>query len=302
MYYTLSSGFLILLIPLIFIFFSLTSFLIYSVKAIKNVPRLKFLPNIQVSNFPMVSIILPARNEEKYIGKCLDSLLSQDFLNYEIIAINDSSTDSTGEIIKEYSKNSDKVIYINAEPKPLGWTGKNWACYQGYLKSKGDLLLFTDADTTHSVSTVSLSVDYLLSEHLDALTAIPKILAHDFFTKITLPILWTFSVVRFSAVKANDPKTKMGYFFGSFFILTKKVYESVGTHKTVKDEIIEDAELGKKVKEQGFRLKVIRGEEYINALWARDSSSLWHALKRLVIPLYEKDKVTVLMIVFATFF
>ena len=111
---------------------------------------------------------------------------------------------------------------------------------------------------------------YLLSEKLDTLTAIPKILAYDFWTKITLPILWTFSVARFSALKANNPKTKVGYFFGSFFIITRKAYEMVGTHKSVREEIVEDAELGRRVKEQGFSLRVVHGEKYIKAIWARD--------------------------------
>ena len=97
----------------------------------------------------MVSIVLPARNEEKYIEKCLDSLLKQDYSNYEIIVINDSSSDNTEEIIKRYRKSHSKIIYVNAQPKPKGWAGKNWACYQGYLHSKGDLFLFTDADTNH---------------------------------------------------------------------------------------------------------------------------------------------------------
>ena len=112
---------------------------------------------------PKVSIILPARNEEKFIEKCLNSLLNQDYDNYEIIAINDSSKDSTGNIIKKYSKKFPKVISVDAKPKPDGWIGKNWACIEGYKKASGDLLLFTDADTTHTSSVISLAVSHLLS-------------------------------------------------------------------------------------------------------------------------------------------
>ena len=213
------------------IFFSLIYFLIYSIKSIKNVPKLLPIANSHIIDYTMVSIILPCRNEEKYIEKCLDSLLLQDYPTYEIIAINDSSSDKTGEIIKRYSLTNNKIVYVDAEPKPEGWTGKNWACYQGYLRANGYLFLFTDADSIHSASTISSAVNYLVSENLDSLTVIPKIVANDFWTKITLPILWTFSVARFSALKANNPKTKEeGYFFGSFFIITKKVYELVDTH------------------------------------------------------------------------
>jgi len=283
------------------ILFAWIYFLIYSIKTIKQVPQLDSHKEFKNNLFPMVSIILPSRNEEKYIGRCLDSLLRQDYLNYEIIAIDDSSSDKTGEIIKKYSNSHSNIIYVDAEPKPDGWTGKNWACHQGYLKSKGNLILFTDADTTHSVSTISLAVAHLTSEELDAITAIPKILGHDFWTKITLPILWTFSLARFSALKANNPKTKVGYFFGSFFVIKRNVYVKVGTHKSVREEIIEDGELGRKVKEHGFRLRVVHGERNINAVWARDASTLWHGLRRLMIPLYKKEKIKATLMVFATF-
>lgn len=284
------------------IFFSWTYFLVYSIKSIRQVPKLQSHGNSLTNTVcPMVSIILPCRNEENYIEKCLDSLLMQDYPNYEIIAINDSSADKTGEIIKRYSKTHGKIVYVDAETKPKGWTGKNWACYQGYLNSKGSLFLFTDADTTHSASTISLAVTHLVAEGLDALTAIPKILAHDFWTRITLPILWTFSLARYSALKANNPKTRVGYFFGSFFIITRQAYEKVGTHKSVREEIVEDGELGRKVKEQGLNLRVVHGERHINAVWARDSSTLWHGLRRIMIPLFRKEKIKASMMVVATF-
>lgn len=282
--------------------FSLIYFLIYSIKSIRNVPKLIPISNPHNINYPKVSIVLPCRNEEKYIEKCLDKLLVQDYPNYEIIVINDSSSDKTGDIIKRYSLTHNKIIYVDAQPKPEGWTGKNWACYQGHLHANGNIFLFTDADSIHCTSTMSLTINYMLLEKLDSLTVIPKILANDFWTKITLPILWTFSVTRFSALKANNSKTKEGgYFFGSFFIITKKVYELVGTHKSVRGEIIEDAELGRKVKEQGFSLRVIHGEKYISAIWARNSLDLYHGLKRLLIPLYKKERVKASILGVATF-
>ena len=133
---------------------------------------------------PKVSIILPARNEEKYLAKCLDSLIDQDYQNYEIIVIDDSSEDSTGKIIAEYAKKNSKVIHVSANSKPEGWMGKNWACMEGYRQATGELLLFTDADTKHSKQVISLSVSHLLSLKLDALSAIPRLLTFDFLTKV----------------------------------------------------------------------------------------------------------------------
>ena len=235
---------------------------------------------------PKVSIILPARNEEKFIDKCLISLINQDYSNYEIIAINDSSEDSTGNVIKKYAEKYPKVISVDARPKPEGWMGKNWACIEGYKKASGDLLLFTDADTTHSSSVITLAVSHLLSLELDALTVIPRMLCLDRITKITLPMISTFLHTRFSALRVNDTSKNTGYFFGSFFIIKKLTYDSVGTHEGVKGELIEDGAIGKKVKESGFKMRMVRGEHLVDAVWARDASTLWNALKRLMIPLY----------------
>ena len=258
--------------------------------------------NPRPHNSPKVSIILPARNEERFIEKCIRSLLEQDYKNYEIVAIDDRSDDNTGNIIKKISKENSKVVYVLAEPKPENWTGKNWACVEGFRKATGELLLFTDADTSHTRKTISLAVDHLISEELDALTVIPKMLCLDWWTKITLPVLSTFLHTRFSALRVNDPSKKTGYFFGSFFIIKRKTYESVGTHEGVKNEIVEDGALGKKVKEQGFKLKMVRGEHMVEAVWARDWATLWHALKRLMIPLYIQSNKIAVGIFFAVLF
>ena len=235
---------------------------------------------------PKVSIILPARNEEKFIEKCLDSLIKQDYNNYEIVTINDSSNDSTGDIIKKYSEKFPKVVFVDAKPKPDGWMGKNWACIEGYKKASGDLLLFTDADTIHTSSVISLAVSHLLSLELDVLTVIPRMLCLDKITKITLPMISTFLHTRFSALRVNDTSKNTGYFFGSFFIIKKSTYDSVGTHEGVKGELVEDGALGKKVKESGFKMRMVRGEHLVDAVWARDMHTLWNALKRLMISFY----------------
>lgn len=283
------------------VFLSWIYFLVNTIKSLTQVPKLQSFLAFKSLDLPKVSVIVPARNEEKYIGNCLQTLIEQDYSNYEIVVINDSSSDRTGMIVMNYSTRNAKVVYVNAEPKPYGWIGKNWACYQGYLKSKGDFFLFTDADTIHSKTSISLAVNHFLASKVDALTAMPKILATDFWTKITLPILWTLSLANYSALKANNPNSKVGYFFGSFFLIKRKTYEIVGTHKAVKDEIVEDGALGRKVKEQGFKLKVVDGKNHIQARWARNSSTLWHGLRRLIISIYKREKIKACLMVIATF-
>jgi glycosyltransferase involved in cell wall biosynthesis len=277
-------------------------FLIYIRKSFREAPTLESFDGKGMVKSPKVNVILPARNEERYIARCLDSLLAQDYSNFEIIAINDSSTDRTGEIMSEYSKRDRRVIHVNAPAKPDGWAGKNWACYNGYLRADGEILLFTDADTKHSSRAMSLAVGQLVSQNLDALTAVPKLICNEFWTKITLPALATFLHTRFSPLRVNDPNTKTGYFFGSFFVITMKTYRTIGTHEGVRQELVEDGALGGKVKEGKFKLRMVRGEQQIEAVWARDLSSLWHGLRRLMIPLYYQNKSGAYMMAAAVFF
>ena len=192
---------------LIGVFLAWISLIFSMYKSFTRTPYLdKF--NNSSKQTPKVSIILPARNEEKFIGKCLESFIQQDYENYEIMAVDDSSDDRTWQIIEKYAASSEKVVPIKAKPKPDGWMGKNWACMEGFNRASGDLLLFTDADTRYSEKVISFAVTHLLSEKLDVLTVIPRLLCLDNITKITLPMLSTFLHSRYSALNVNNPKKK----------------------------------------------------------------------------------------------
>lgn len=241
---------------------------------------------------PRVSVILPARNEEEYIGRCLDSLSAQDYPDYEVVAVDDSSGDATGRIISERAAADPRIVHVRARPKPGGWMGKNWACMEGYARATGDLLLFTDSDTVHSPRAMGLAASALLGGRLDAVTVIPRLVCRDAWTRATLPVISTFLHTRFSALRVNDPSKDTGYFFGSFFMMRREAYEAAGTHEGVRGEIIEDGALGKRVKESGMPMLMALGDDLVDAVWARDRATLWDGLKRLMVPLYLQDRRT----------
>src|SRR5262249_31748474 len=162
------------------------------------------------------------------------------------------------------------------------------ACYQGYIRSSGEILLFTDADTVHTSRLMTSAVTVLMTQNLKALTVVPRLMCNEIWTKITVPVLSIFLHTRFSALRVNDPNTRIVYFFGSFFLITRQTYEMVGTHESVKQELIEDGALGNKVKQGKFEMKMFRGETEIQAVWARDLRTLWNGLRRLVIPMYSQ--------------
>jgi chlorobactene glucosyltransferase len=277
-------------------------FFFYSRRSLKYAPALRDVKKVDSLIPPRVSIIIAALNEEKYISKCLESLLAQDYPNLEIISIDDGSTDSTFEIMKAIASKDQRVRVFRADPRPAGWVGKNWPCYIGYGESAGDILIFTDADTVHSGSTVTLAVTHMARGNLSALTVIPKLLSNDLLTSFTLPLLSVFLQTRFSPLKVNDPANKMGYFFGSFFAISRDIYEEIGTHSEVRTEIIEDGALGALVKKRGIKMKMFRGENYVSAFWARDKRTLWNGLSRLLVPLHKEHGKKTIFMVIAIFF
>jgi len=279
-----------------------TYFLVLISWSISKSPKLEWTARYRIKSKPKVSIIVPARNEEETILICLQSLLSQDYDNYEVIAIDDSSTDKTPSIISELSEKNHRLIAVKAPSRPEDWIGKNWACFQGYQKSSGEILLFTDADTVHKTDSLSSAVNTMIHGQLDALTLVPKLICYDIITKFTLPVLSVFLHSRYSPLRVNNPKNKIGYFFGSFYLISKKNYEKIGTHEKVRQELVEDGALGRRVKEQKMKLRLVRGENYVEALWARDPSSLWHSLRRIIIPLHLQKKKSAMMVTAFIFF
>jgi hypothetical protein len=163
-------------------------------------------------------------------------------------------------------------------------------------------LLFTDADTVHSSQLMTRAVTVLMVQKLKALTIVPRLMCNDVWTRITVPMLSIFLHTRFSALRVNDPNTRIGYFFGSFFLITRKTYEKIGTHEGVKQELIEDGALGSKVKLGKFEMKMFRGESEIKAVWARDMKTLWNGLRRLMIPMYSQHKNQTILLTVAIFF
>ena len=114
-----------------------------------------------------------------------------------------------------------KIKIVDLGHKPSGWVGKNWACFQGYKISSGEVLLFTDADTVHASNTLSLAIRHMIDEKLDALTARPRITSNNTWTKILLPLVWMVSHIAYSAIKVNNPDSKTGFVFGGFYLITR---------------------------------------------------------------------------------
>jgi len=260
------------------------------IRSIRYTPKLieknvKFL-----SPPPKVSIILPARNEEKRIKKCVESLLDQDYSNFELILVNDGSTDKTLDIIKQISMNDDRVKVIDLKSKPADWVGTNWPIFQGYLVSNGEILLFTEADTFHMRNTTTLAIQYFIENKLDAMNLVHRSMAYNFLTKLILPMHSIFRHTFCSPVDANDPNNKKVYFVGTYYLIKRDVYKKIGTHSAFRNDIENDFFIGKRLKELKFKIKQIRGEVYLRTDALRSWNWMYNQISRIMIPRYQENR------------
>jgi chlorobactene glucosyltransferase len=257
---------------------------------------------------PYVSVIVPARDEQDNIERCLISLMEQDYPHLEIIAVDDNSTDTT--LIKmkklqqkyQKQKNCPTLNIIELKSKPDDWTGKTWASENGYLASHNDILLFVDADCYYEKNCLLSAITYMINEEIDVLTGYPFFELKDFWSKVSMP-LWKLMSITFgkNACNVNNPRSKVAYLMGCFFLIKRNVFENVGTFRSVRNAIQEDEALGIRIKRSGYKLRLIQMNNLINALWSRDLSTLWDGIGRTITPMILKEKRKVIINFFAIF-
>ena len=228
-----------------------------------------------IENPPLVSIIVAARNEEKNISRCVNSLLSQNYSNYEIIAVNDCSDDSTGTILDEFARIHPKLKVIHGKPLPEGWMGKAHAMYQGYQAAQGEWLLFTDADTFHASSLLSDVMDAVLPTSYSFATMFSKNLNASFGQYLVELAFYAYIFMISDPRNVMNPKSRQSLVNGQYLLFTREAYELMGTHKAVKSYSIDDVALGYLTKMKGFLPLVMLSKK--GNLEVSNYSNFWEA-------------------------
>jgi glycosyltransferase involved in cell wall biosynthesis len=216
---------------------------------------------------PLVSIIVPARNEEETIEKSILSQLNLMYGNIEWIIVNDRSTDKTGNKIDCLAERDCRIKTLHLKTLPKGWLGKNYALFQGYLHSHGDLLLFTDADVHYDPEVLSKAVSTLRMEKADHLTAAPSLTAKGFWLKTFIAFfLFGFSYYK-RPWKANDKRSSIGMGIGAFNLITRNAYEEIGTHESLKNRPDDDLQLGILIKKHKLEQKMVTAISLLSVEW-----------------------------------
>jgi len=232
-------------------------------------------PTHPPSNPLLISVCVPARNEERNIRACVEGILAQDYPNFEVIVLDDRSTDSTHEILVSIRSTTDKLQIINGSDLPTSWAGKPHALYQASASARGDWLCFVDADTFIAPETLSSCYVKALETKADMFTIMTFQSLGSFWEKTVMPIVMTALSVGFSPRKVNDPNTKDAIANGQFIMIKRSVYDAIGGHESVKDSIVEDKDISEQVKWKGYRLIVADGMKVAKTRMYTSLSEIW---------------------------
>jgi glycosyltransferase involved in cell wall biosynthesis len=231
---------------------------------------------------PRVSIIVPARNEEESIRETLTQLLALDYSNYEIIAVNDRSTDRTGQIMNEVaaSESATRLKVIHISELPSGWLGKTHAMWMAGHQATGDWLLFTDADVIFKPDSLRRAVAYAGAERADHVVLFPRMIMKSPGEKMMIAFFQVLFVFGHRPWRVANPKARDHMGVGAFNMVRRSVYEAVGTYRALRMEVIDDMKLGKVVKNAGFAQRNVYGEDLISLRWAKGAFGIVNNLTK----------------------
>ncbi len=218
----------------------------------------------------MVSVIVPARNEEASLGACLQSLVEQAGLVFEVIVVNDGSTDGTREIAASFPS----VKLIAAPALPAGWSGKNNAVTAGAKIARGSWLLFTDADTIHRRGSLASALAEAQTRKADLLSYSPEQVAQSFWEKAVMPVIFAELASTYRPSQVSDPRSPAAAANGQYLLVSREAYDAVGGHAAIAGSLLEDVTLARAIKASGRKIFFRYGGDAVQTRMYRSFAQL----------------------------
>jgi glycosyltransferase involved in cell wall biosynthesis len=217
-----------------------------------------------------VSVVVPARNEEACLGACLQSLVEQRGISFEIIVVDDGSTDRTRQIAESFAE----IRVINPPPLPPNWTGKNNAVTSGAKVSRGEWLLFTDADTVHYPGSLARALAEARQQGATLLSYSPEQEVHGFLEKAVMPVIFGELAAQFRPSDVSDPASSAAAANGQYILVSRDAYDAVGGHAAVASSLLEDVALARILKASGRKIFFRYGEDAVRTRMYRSFTQL----------------------------
>lgn len=258
----------------------LTVFLAITLYNYLTAPMLRDVPPPQnpqqYASNPLVSVLIPARNEAANIGNCLAGLLAQNYKNMEIIVLDDHSEDKTAEIVQEFAKHYPQIHLIQGRPLPPDWTGKNWACQQLSAAARGIIYIFTDADNTHAPNAVENTVRWMQRYDLSMLSAFPQQQTQTMPEQLAVPVVDMFVYAGLPLwLTYISPYPSLAAANGQWIAFTRQAYIELGGHLSVRQHVVEDVELSRATKSRGLRMITTAGTDTVFCRMYNSFDSVW---------------------------
>jgi GT2 family glycosyltransferase len=214
---------------------------------------------------PTVSVLIPARNEAQRIGACLDGLAAQSYRNFELLVVDDHSTDATAALVCSYAGQLPALHVVPSAQIPDGWAGKCWACWQAAGRARGDWLLFLDADVAPRPELLAALIAHAESRSLDLLTLMPFQQLGTLAERVVMPAFFALIYGLYPLDQVNNVHSPIAFANGPCLLIRREVYFATGGHRAVRASILEDTDLGRIVKSSGYRIHVADGPKLIAA-------------------------------------
>jgi chlorobactene glucosyltransferase len=264
----------------VLIFFSILQLVLIIVIVIYLTINTWFLVKVEpvaepLPEYPFVSVCVPARDEERDIEACLTSLLNQDYPQFEVIVVDDNSTDNTPDIIESLQGRYSNLIAIQGAALPADWYGKPFALHQAGQKARGELLLFTDADPVFQPYALTTAVHLMQKHRLDMVSLLPGAEFGSFWERVVQPVIFAFIAALTRFRKVNDPESKAAMGVGAFILLRREMYDRVGGHATLKQTILEDIGMARLVKRAGAKIMIADAQKIYSIRMYHSFREIW---------------------------
>ncbi|MFQ5488629.1 MAG: glycosyltransferase, partial [Gammaproteobacteria bacterium] len=231
---------------------------------------------------PLISVLIPARNEKANIQTCLDSLLRQDYPKLEIIVLDDASSDRTADIVSRVAAEDPRVRLIQGQPLPHGWAGKPFACHQLAQEAKGSWLLFTDADTIHAPSALRDVLSTAVHSRAALISGFPRQRTISIWHKMAIPVMFYFMLLCWMPFwwLQRSRRTMPSVTIGQFLFFSAKEYRSIGGHEAVKSRLLEDVWLGREMARHHYKQLTLDLSPLVSCQMYREFRPMWEGINR----------------------
>ncbi len=216
-------------------------------------------PTFAGADTPLITAIIPAKDEETTIADCLATVRAQRYPNLEILVVDDRSTDRTAEIVREIAETDPRVRLLSIDELPPGWTGKNHALHVAAAEARGSWLWFLDADTRHQPDSLSIVMEYARGQQAAMASLVPEMRCETFWERALQPLEGIVLMRSFPLFQVNNDRHPLAFANGQYILIQRNAYDAAGGHQAVRDRFVEDIYMAKRVKALGLPIRVALG-------------------------------------------